>query len=102
MPYSYSDNIPDKSVCDRVPQDTLIEVYVWEAFTVKRTVSYSGYLAEHSFDRGPVEMDNLPPGRTCYRFTPEMWSNHIRSFLIQHWIPVSIRMVSRAVVAQFH
>ncbi|HEY0653508.1 MAG TPA: hypothetical protein VGD65_10280 [Chryseosolibacter sp.] len=102
MPYSYSDTIPDKSVCERVPQDTLIEVYVWEAFTVKRTISYASYLAEHSFDSAPVAMENLPLGRTCYRFTQQEWHDNVRPYLILHWIPVSVRMVSLAGVSQFH
>lgn len=96
MPYPCSDTIPDRSVCERVPQDTLIEIYVWEAFTVRRTISYARFLAEHSFDHAPVERDTLPLGRSCYRYTEDQWVNCVRPFLIEHSIPVSIRMVRHA------
>jgi hypothetical protein len=93
MIYSYSDTIPDKSVCESVPQDCLIEIQVWEAFTVKRTISLARYLAERSFDGTAVMMESLPPGRSCYRFTNQQWIDTIKPFLIEHWVPVSIRIV---------
>lgn len=94
MPYSYCDTIPDKSVCERVPQDALVEIHVWEAFTVKRTISYAGFLAEHSFDGAEVMLEKLPHGRACYRFEAKQWSNCVKPFLIRHSIPVSIRIVN--------
>jgi hypothetical protein len=93
MQYSYSDTIPDKSVCENVPQDALIEIHVWEAFTVKRVVSYAGYLAEHSFDGTAVLHEHFPLSRVCYRFTQHEWVESIKPFLIQHAVPVSIRIV---------
>jgi len=103
MTYSYSDTIPPPdSAFERVPQDGLIEIYVWEAFTVKRTISYASFLVDHSFDRAPVKIADLPIGRTCFRFTEEEWIENVKPYLIQHWIPVTIRIVSAAVLAEAH
>jgi hypothetical protein len=60
---------------------------------VKRTISFARYLAERSFDGTAVMTDSLPLGRTCYRFTAPEWFENIRPFLIEHWVPVTIRIV---------
>jgi hypothetical protein len=92
MSYSYSDTVPSASTDDYIPFDTLVYIYVWDAFTIKHMFSYAGVLAYHSVDMGPFTFDNLPPGRTCYRFRKREWNTYVKPYLMQNRIPVTIRV----------
>src|SRR5687767_7647609 len=92
MSYTYCDAIPDPSINEKIPNDALIRIFVWEAYTTKRSVTCARFLAIHSFDNGPIIVDKIPLERSCYRFTRTEWASEIKPFLIQNRIPVTIHI----------
>jgi hypothetical protein len=100
MSYTYRDTIPDHSISENIPNDALIQIFVWEAHTVKRSETCARFLAVHSFDFGPIIIDKIPLDRSCYRFTRMEWFSEVKPFLIHNRIPVTIQILRTGLLAE--
>jgi hypothetical protein len=92
MAYSSCDTVPDIKVAEVIPDNSLVEVVMWEAFIIYHYDLHARFLLNHSFDQTPVFRDDMPTGRICYRFTKQIWEDHIKTFLFQNRIPVQVRL----------
>ena len=78
---------------ERFPENSVIEIQLWEAHLLDRSGQNGKLFVKHSID-GPVFQEGFPLGRIAYRFTRESWVTEIKLFLIRSRIPVSVRYVA--------